>query len=91
MRIELKVEEGFQSENAPEGTPKEFMLIGWRKNVGDTVEKHEILFEYDPGKSVLEYPSPADGILVEICIEDGSEGNPQGAVAGIIETEGGAP
>jgi len=84
-RIELEVTEGWQSENAPPGTVEEFTLIAWQKAVGDSVQKYDALFEYDPGKGVVEYTAPADGKLVEILIPDGSEGCLRGDVAGILE------
>lgn len=87
-RIELRVEEGWQSENSPPGTIEEFNLTEWKKSVGDRVEKWDILFIYNPGKVDIEYTSSVSGVLAEILIPSGSEGNPRGAVAGIIETEG---
>jgi hypothetical protein len=67
-RIELTVDEGWQSENSPEGLPEEFQLLVWTKSVGDRVEKWDTIFWYDPQKIGIEFSSPVAGTLVEIRI-----------------------
>lgn len=68
MKIDLIVDEGWQSENSPEGLPQEFQLLLWTKSVGDRIEKWDTIFWYDPQKNAMEYSSPVAGTLVEIRI-----------------------
>lgn len=89
-RIELRVTEGWQSENAPPGTAEEFTLIEWKKSVGDLIERHDIIFTYDPGKVEIEYTAPCNCRLVEIWIPAGTEGCPRGSIAGAVEMVVGA-
>lgn len=44
----------------------EATVIGWMKEVGDTVEEDEAIFEISTDKVDSEVPSPAKGTLVEI-------------------------
>ncbi|MFQ6674199.1 MAG: biotin/lipoyl-containing protein, partial [Fidelibacterota bacterium] len=48
-------------ESITEGT-----IIEWRKKVGDTIKKDEILLEIGTDKVDSEIPSPASGVVVEI-------------------------
>lgn len=54
------------SESVAEGT-----LASWKKKVGDTVGRDEILIDIETDKVVLEVPSPGAGVLVEIVKGDG--------------------
>ena len=49
------------SESVAEGT-----LASWKKKVGEAVGRDEILIDIETDKVVLEVPSPAAGVLVEI-------------------------
>jgi 2-oxoglutarate dehydrogenase E2 component (dihydrolipoamide succinyltransferase) len=48
----------------------EATVIGWSKQVGDTVEEDETLLEISTDKVDSEVPSPAAGTLVEILAEE---------------------
>ncbi len=52
-------------ESITEGT-----VIKWHKSVGDTVKKDEILFEITTDKVDTEIPSPVDGVLSEILVNE---------------------
>ncbi len=69
-------------ESVMEGT-----LIKWHKKVGDKVKKDEIIFEISTDKVDTEVPSPVDGILTEIRLNE-NETAPVGSVVAVIETEG---
>jgi 2-oxoglutarate dehydrogenase E2 component (dihydrolipoamide succinyltransferase) len=64
MIIEVQVPQ--LSESVAEGT-----LASWKKKVGDAVGRDEILIDIETDKVVLEVPSPAAGVLVEIVKGDG--------------------
>ena len=51
-------------ESIAEGT-----ITTWLKNVGDTVERDEALFEMSTDKVDAEIPSPVEGTLLEIKVE----------------------
>ena len=54
------------SESVAEGT-----LATWKKKIGDSVARDEILVDIETDKVVLEVPSPGAGVLVEIIKGDG--------------------
>ncbi|NHC05628.1 2-oxoglutarate dehydrogenase complex dihydrolipoyllysine-residue succinyltransferase [Azonexus fungiphilus] len=54
------------SESVAEGT-----LTAWKKKIGEAVGRDEILIDIETDKVVLEVPSPAAGVLVEIIKGDG--------------------
>jgi 2-oxoglutarate dehydrogenase E2 component (dihydrolipoamide succinyltransferase) len=54
-------------ESITEGT-----ITKWLKNVGDSVERDEPLFEISTDKVDAEIPSPAAGVLTEIKVEAGA-------------------
>ena len=45
----------------------------WRKNIGDTVNKGDVVCEGEVEKKALEFTSPCDGILIEQCLDDDDE------------------
>ena len=51
-------------ESITEGT-----IIEWKKSLGDKVEKDETILEISTDKVDSEVPSPAEGILIEICVD----------------------
>lgn len=53
-------------ESVSEGT-----IIKWHKKKGDVVKRDEIIFEISTDKVDTEIPSPADGILSEILVNEG--------------------
>ena len=54
-------------ESIAEGT-----IVKWLKKVGDTVERDEPLFEISTDKVEAEIPSPGDGVLSEILVQEGT-------------------
>lgn len=71
-------------ESVTEGT-----LTVWLKEIGDTVERDEPLFEITTDKVDAEVPSPVAGVLVERLVETGTTVEINSLVA-VIETEGDA-
>ena len=53
-------------ESIAEGT-----IVRWIKNVGDTVERDEPLFEISTDKVDAEIPSPVAGVVTEIRAKEG--------------------
>lgn len=79
MKIDIIMPKMGESIN--EGT-----LIKWHKKVGDSVKKDEIIYEISTDKVDTEIPSPDNGILVEIKVNE-QETVEVGTVVAIIETE----
>jgi pyruvate dehydrogenase E2 component (dihydrolipoamide acetyltransferase) len=71
-------------ESVAEGT-----IVRWIKNVGDTVERDEPLFEISTDKVDAEIPSPAAGVLSEIKVKEG-ETVPVNSVVAVIGEGSGA-
>ena len=64
MTIEIKAPS--YPESVQEGT-----LVTWHKKTGDRVERDELIADIETDKVVLEVPSPASGVLVEILKSEG--------------------
>jgi 2-oxoglutarate dehydrogenase E2 component (dihydrolipoamide succinyltransferase) len=79
MIIEVQVPQ--LSESVAEGT-----LASWKKKVGDSIARDEILIDIETDKVVLEVPSPGAGVLVEIVKGDG-ETVVSGELIARIDTE----
>lgn len=58
--------------------------ITWLKQIGDRVQKGEVVCEGEVEKKALEFTAPDDGILEEICIGD-EENFTYGDILGYIE------
>ena len=69
-------------ESLTEGT-----IVQWRKKVGDSIEKDEILLEIGTDKVDSEIPSPAVGVIKEILAQP-NDVLPVNEVIARIETEG---
>jgi 2-oxoglutarate dehydrogenase E2 component (dihydrolipoamide succinyltransferase) len=69
------------SESVAEGT-----LATWKKKIGDSIARDEILVDIETDKVVLEVPSPGAGVLVEIIKADG-ETVVSGELIARIDTE----
>lgn len=82
MRIPINTPEF--SESVQSGT-----LLEWHRQVGDAVERDDILLDMETDKVILEVSAPASGILAAIHVGNGSEVK-SGDVLGEIETEAGA-
>ncbi len=66
MSVEIKVP------TLPESVA-DATVATWHKKVGDTVTRDELLVEVETDKVVLEVPAPADGTLMEILAEEGTD------------------
>jgi 2-oxoglutarate dehydrogenase E2 component (dihydrolipoamide succinyltransferase) len=64
--VEIKVPE--LSESVSGGR-----LLAWRKAVGESVARDEILVDLETDKVVLEISAPAAGVLTEIVVAEGGE------------------
>lgn len=62
-------------------------FIGWRKNVGDRIERGEVIAEVETDKAVMELEAFASGILLK-TIAQGGETVPVGTVLGLIGEPG---
>jgi 2-oxoglutarate dehydrogenase dihydrolipoamide succinyltransferase (E2 component) len=69
-------------ESVSEGT-----IIKWHKKKGDSVKRDEIIFEISTDKVDTEIPSPAEGVLSEIKVQEGDTVD-VGTVVAIIEENG---
>jgi pyruvate dehydrogenase E2 component (dihydrolipoamide acetyltransferase) len=63
------------------------VVQAWRKNVGDAVEKGEIVADIESEKAMVEVESPARGTLVEIVHGPGAEVEVETPIAW-LEAEG---
>ena len=79
MIIEVQVPQ--LSESVAEGT-----LASWKKKIGDSVARDEILIDIETDKVVLDVPAPDAGVLVEIIKADG-ETVASGELIARIDTE----
>jgi 2-oxoglutarate dehydrogenase E2 component (dihydrolipoamide succinyltransferase) len=61
----------------------------WRKKVGDTVQKDEVILEISTDKVDSEIPAPAAGVITEILFSEGDVVPVKTKIA-IIDTEGSA-
>ncbi|GKW47834.1 2-oxoglutarate dehydrogenase complex dihydrolipoyllysine-residue succinyltransferase [Halomonas sp. NCCP-2165] len=71
-------------ESIQEGT-----VAGWNKQVGEAVKRDEVLAEIETDKVVLEVVAPADGALVEIKADEGSQVASEEVLAVFAEGAGG--
>jgi len=51
---------------------EEAAVVSWRKQLGERVEKDEILFEMETDKVIVEVPSPAAGWVLRIDVREGA-------------------
>ncbi|HRP36074.1 MAG TPA: 2-oxo acid dehydrogenase subunit E2, partial [Gammaproteobacteria bacterium] len=82
MSIEVKVPQ--LPESVADAT-----LVAWHKSAGDKVSRDENLADLETDKVVLEVPAPADGVLKEIRISDGTTVT-AGEILAILEPGEGA-
>ncbi len=68
-------------------TMTEGQFVCWRKNVGDQVERGDIIAEVETDKAVMELEAFASGILIKIIAKEG-ETVPVGTVLGLIGEAG---
>ncbi|MDC1068605.1 2-oxoglutarate dehydrogenase, E2 component, dihydrolipoamide succinyltransferase [Candidatus Kapabacteria bacterium] len=72
-------------ESLQEGT-----ITQWLKQVGDKIERDEMILEISTDKVDTEVPSPVEGTLTQILVQE-EETVEVGTPIAIIDTEGGAP
>ncbi len=68
-------------------TMTEGLFAGWRKNVGDRIERGDIIAEVETDKAVMELEAFASGILIKI-FATGGETVPVGTLLGLIGEPG---
>jgi pyruvate dehydrogenase E2 component (dihydrolipoamide acetyltransferase) len=68
-------------------TMTEGIFAGWRKNVGDRIERGDIIAEVETDKAVMELEAFASGILIKTMATEG-ELVPVGTVLGLIGEAG---
>ena len=62
-------------------------IVSWSKQVGETVERGEVIAEVETDKTNVEMESLASGTLVEVTRAAGDE-VPVGEVIGYLEADG---
>ncbi|MGW2288729.1 dihydrolipoamide acetyltransferase family protein [Streptomyces phaeochromogenes] len=50
---------------------EEAEIVTWHVAVGDTVTHNQVLVEIETAKSLVELPSPYDGVIAELLVEEG--------------------
>ncbi|MFQ3667046.1 MAG: dihydrolipoyllysine-residue succinyltransferase [Sphingomonadaceae bacterium] len=61
-------------------------LLAWRKQVGEAVERDEVVADLETDKVILEVSAPAGGVLAEIRVPAGGEAS-AGQVLAVIDAE----
>ena len=74
----------------PESVP-DATLLDWTKQVGDVVEKDEVLVELETDKVVLEVSAPVSGALIEIAKVAGEIGVSNEVIARIDSSVAATP
>lgn len=80
MTIEVKIP-------IPDQTTEEVRLVVWRKDVGDSVTKGEIILEIETDKAVMEVEAAGDGVLLKQLVQV-DDMVPVGEVIGFIGEPG---
>ena len=80
MAIEVKVP-------IPDQTTEEVRIVEWKKSVGDSIEKGEVILEIETDKAVMEVESTGEGVLLKqlVVVDDMV---PVGQVIGFIGESG---
>lgn len=68
-------------------TMTEGLFAAWKKNVGDRIERGDIIAEVETDKSVMDLEAFASGVLIKILVQ-GGETVPVGTVLGLIGEAG---
>ena len=50
---------------------EEATIVSWRVGVGDRVTHNQVLVEIETAKSLVELPSPFDGVVTELLAAEG--------------------
>jgi pyruvate dehydrogenase E2 component (dihydrolipoamide acetyltransferase) len=66
-------------------TIENMTIASWLKQVGDEVKQGDAICEVDTDKAEAEVESPADGTIIELCVEEGDECT-VGQVIAVLET-----
>ncbi len=64
-------------------TVTEVVIVKWHKKMRESLQKGEVLLDFETDKAVIELVSPSDGILSKIVAEEG-ETVAIGGVVGVI-------
>jgi pyruvate dehydrogenase E2 component (dihydrolipoamide acetyltransferase) len=68
-------------------TMEEGRLIAWRKKVGDTVKRGEVLAEIETDKADMEFESYTEGVVAQIVVEAGAT-VPVGTLIAVLRLPG---
>ena len=66
-------------------------LVAWRKKPGEAVSRDENLADLETDKVVLEVPAPANGVLKELRVSQGSTVTGASTHSPILSTSGASP
>ena len=64
----------------------EAVLVEWRKSVGESVEKDDVIAEFEAAKATVEVTAPAAGRLIRLLYEPGDTVPVREVVAAIEAT-----
>ena len=74
------------AESVAEGT-----VAAWHKNVGDAVQRDDVLADIETDKVVIEIFAPIDGVLAEIVKPEGETVESEDLLARLTEADGSGP
>ncbi|MBS1254925.1 MAG: Dihydrolipoyllysine-residue acetyltransferase component of pyruvate dehydrogenase complex [Deltaproteobacteria bacterium] len=63
------------------------MVVQWKASEGDTVEQGQVIVEIVIVKTTMEVPSPANGVIREICVTKDKLFKPGTVLARIEEAD----
>ncbi|HKE12368.1 MAG TPA: biotin/lipoyl-containing protein, partial [Myxococcota bacterium] len=66
----------------------EATVLAWRKRPGEAVKPGEVLVEIETDKSAVELEASDEGTLLEIVVQEGTEGVPVGALLALLARPG---
>ena len=46
-------------------------IVAWKVKVGDTIEINDVIVEIETAKSLVELPSPFEGTVLALLVEEG--------------------
>ncbi len=68
-------------------TMEEGTLARWLVKVGDTVQSGDIMAEIETDKATMEFEAVDEGTIVDIAVEEGTDGVKVGAVIATLAGE----
>ena len=68
-------------------TSESYTIVAWRKEVGEAVQRGEILFEVETDKATLEVEALGSGVLRRVLVGAGQTANVGDVLAYIAEPD----